>query len=268
MTDIRTTNAALIADWLAWLASGNLSPNTLRNRRYSLGTFARDHDLTAITTDQIVDYLASRPGGAWSRSGHLAALKSYCRWAHAVGHLPDDPAAIMRSVRTHERTRPRLPGSVLDRALLLSDDTTRLALLLGAYAGLRREEIATFHSSCIRGDALVIVGKGSKERTIPMHPRLRPFCDELLAHPGWAFPSHVRPGCHVTPETIQRMVTRALGEPWRTHDLRRLAATRWYDACLDLRAVQELLGHADPATTAKYVQANRDSMRAAVLAVA
>lgn len=263
-----TRNDELMADWLDWLASGNLSPNTVRNRRYTLASFAADRDLTTATTADILDHLRALPGGAWSRSGHLAAIKSFYKYASAVGAVDHDPAAIVKSVRTHDRSRPLLPSGALDRALLLADDRTRLALLLGAYAGLRREEIATFHSTCIRGDALVIVGKGSKERRIPMHPRLRPFCDELRAHPGWAFPSHVKPGEHVTPETIQRMVTKALGEPWRTHDLRRLAATRWYDATHDLRAVQELLGHADPATTSRYVRPNDAAMTRAVLAVA
>lgn len=263
-----TRNAALIHDWLEWLKSGNLSPATIRNRKYTIGAYAAGVDLTKATTADVLAHLQSLTGSAWQRAGHLAAIKSFHHWCHATGNCETNPAAIVRSIRTHERSRPLLPGGVLDRALLLSDDRTRFALLLGAYAGLRREEIATFHSSCVRGDVLVIVGKGSKERRIPMHPRLRPFCDELRAHPGWAFPSHVKPGEHVTPETIQRMVTKALGEPWRTHDLRRLAATRWYDATHDLRAVQELLGHADPVTTSRYVRPNDDAMRTAVLAVA
>jgi len=262
------TNAQLTAAWLDWLASGNLSPNTIRNRRYTLGTFARDRDLLAVTTDDILDHLRSLTGSPWQRAGHLSAIKSFYHFAVGMGYLDHNPAAMVRSVKTHERSRPALSSGHLDRAILLADDRTRLALLLGSRAGLRREEIATFSSDCIDGDDLVIVGKGSKERRIPMHPRLRPYCDDLLAHHGWAFPSHVKPGQHVTPETIQRLVTRALGEPYSTHDLRRYAATRWYDATHDLRAVQQLLGHADPVTTSRYVRPNEDSMRAAVLAVA
>jgi integrase len=261
-------NERLVAAWLDWLASGNLSPNTIRNRRYTIGTFAATVDLATATTDDILAHLDALDGGAWSRSGHLAAIRSFYFWMHGMGHRADNPAGMIRSVKVHERTRPALPKGTLDRAILLADDRTRLALLLGSRAGLRREEIATFHSSCIRGDSLVIVGKGSKERRIPMHPALREPCDELRTHPGWAFPSHVLPGRHVTPETIQRLVTKALGEPWRTHDLRRYFATRAYDATRDLRAVQLLLGHADPMTTARYVHANDDSMTAAVLAVA
>lgn len=258
-----------MASWLDWLTAGNLSPATIRNRRYTLASFAKGVDLTAATTDDVLAHLQALPGGAWSKAGHLAAIKSFYHWCHGTGACPTNPAAMVRSIKTHDRTHPRLSKGAIDRAILLApNDQVRLALLLGAYAGLRRAEIAAFHSSNVRGDHLVIVGKGSKERSIYIHPRLRPYCDDLLAHPGWAFPSHVWPGRHVTPETIQRMVTKALGEPWTTHDLRRWAATSWYDATKDLRAVQELLGHADPATTAKYVAANDDAMRAAVLAVA
>ena len=266
---IGADSTALIAGWLGWMESGNLSPNTLRLRRYVLQRFAARYDLRTASTQDILDYLAGLTGGAWSKASNLSAVRSFYHWMTGMGLRADNPSLMIRSVRTHDRTKPRLPKKVLDRALLLArDDRTRFALLLGSRAGLRREEIATFHSSCIRGNSLVIVGKGAKERTIPMHPDLRPYCDELLAHPGWAFPSHVIPGQHVTPETIQRMVTRALGEPWRTHDLRRYFATAAYDATRDLRAVQELLGHADPATTSKYVSPNVDAMTAAVLSVA
>lgn len=268
MTRAIGADADLITGWLDWLASGNLSPKTIRNRRYTIARFARGRDLAAVTTQDILDYLDSLTTGAWSRAGHLAAIRSFYHYAHGMGLVPANPAAMVRSIKVHGRSRPQLPKGVLDHAILLADDRTRLALLLGSRAGLRREEIASVHSSCVRGDFLVIVGKGSKERRIPIHPLLRPALAELVAHPGWAFPSHVLPGQHVTPETIQKWVSRALGDPWSTHDLRRYFATRAYAATHDLRAVQELLGHADPSTTARYVHVGDEAMVACVLAVA
>lgn len=265
---MRRVNQQLIDGWLDWLATGNLSPATIRNRKYALAALARDLPLPEATTTDIVNHLAALPGGAWSKSGHLAAIRSFYRWANGTGACPTNPTLLIRSIKTHDRTRPTLPGDVLERALDTAPPRTRLMLMLGAFAGMRRAEIAAFHSSCIRGDVLVIVGKGSKERRIPIHPRLDAELDDLRAHPGWAFPSHYLPGHHITPESVQRAVTKALGEPWRTHDLRRWFATRAYDGTRDLRAVQELLGHADPATTSKYVAANADAMAAAVRSVA
>jgi integrase len=261
-------NDDVLTAWLAWLEAGEVTASTLRNRRYTLGTFARGHDLLTATAADVAAHMDGLPGGAYSRAGHLAALRSFYFWCQGSGLRPDDPTAIMRSVRVHAEPKDPCPRGRLDRALILSKPDVRFMLLLGSRAGLRREEIATLHSTCVHGRTLVIVGKGRKQRRIPVHPSLRPHLDDLVRHPGWAFPSHVKPGQHVTPETIQRRVTAALGGGWTTHSLRRRAATDWYNATNDLRAVQELLGHSDPSTTARYVHADTDRMTAAVLAVA
>lgn len=260
------TNEELEEDWLDWLRAGNLSPNTIRNRKYTLATFAATHELTTATTQDVLDHLRTRHGGAWSRAGHLAALRSFYRYGVGMGLVEHDPTAMIRSIKVQAKPPEPVPRSVLDRAILLSDPRTRFMLLLGSRAGLRREEIATLHSSNVTPTHLVIVGKGDKQRRIPIHPDLRPYLDELT--PGWAFPSHVLPGHHISPETVQRAVTKAMGGEYTTHALRRYFATSAYRATKDLRTVQALLGHSDPMTTARYVQADDDAMTAAVLAVA
>lgn len=60
----------------------------------------------------------------------------------------------------------------------------------------------------------------------------------------------------------------ALGDGWTTHSLRHRFATQAYRATRDIRAVQQLLGHSSPTTTARYVLVDEDSLAAAVLAVA
>lgn len=268
MTHTRSTE--LIDGWIDWLESGNLSPNTVRNRRYTMGTFLRQYpDLQAVTLADIQTHLASLAGGAQCRVGHLAALRSFYKWAHLSGHVDHNPTALSRSIRVPEKQMPPCPKKVLDRALLLTCDyDAKFMLLLGSRAGLRREEIATFSAACVGANHLTIMGKGSKQRRIPIHPDLRPYCDELVRTGGWAFVSHVLPGCHVVPDTVARAVNDALGGPWTTHSLRRYFATSAYRATRDLRSVQALLGHSSPTTTAKYIAAEDDAMTAAVLAVA
>ena len=266
--NLTTDDAELITAFLDWMAAGQLSPNTVRNRKYLLHAFAARYGLTTATPDDVQAHLAGLRSAA-SMSSHLAALRTFYRWGIASGRLDDDPTVLVHRIRVPHRDKEPVPKVVLDRALALhADEETRFALLLGARAGLRREEIATFSDRCIMGEYLVIIGKGNKQRRIYAHPELRPYLDDLQRSPGWAFPSSRMPGCHVTPETIQRRVTAALGEPWTTHSLRRRFAYDAYRATRDLRAVQELLGHADPATTAIYCRADEDTMRAAVLAVA
>ena len=257
----------MISAFLDWLTAGHLSPNTVRNRRYLVSAFASRHPLATAMTEDVQAHLASRRSAS-SMSSHLAALRSFYRWANASGRLDRDPTALVRSIRVPVRDMEPVPKDVLDRALRQADERTRFMLLLGARAGLRREEIATFHTGCIGRDYITVIGKGSKQRRIPTHPDLLPYLDELQRWPGWAFPSSRMPGCHVTAETIQKRVSAALGAPWTTHSLRRRFATSAYRATGDIVAVSHLLGHSDTAVTARYVRADDDAMRRAVLAVA
>jgi integrase len=140
----------------------------------------------------------------------------------------------------------------------------RLAVLLGARAGLRRAEIRGLHQRDISETHLTVTGKGGKTRRIPIHPDLR---GPLRAVEGWAFPSSQRPGEHLSSQRMAEIIDSAIG-PWTAHSLRRRFATSAYDGSGDIRAVQELLGHASPTTTSLYVRANESRMEAAVLAVA
>lgn len=127
-------------------------------------------------------------------------------------------------------------------------------LLLAALAGLRRSEIAKVHTQDIRRDAfgagmLRVRGKGDKEREIPIHPALMVLLDRL--EPGcWAFPGQI--DGHVSPDWVGTVIRRRLGGGWTAHTLRHSFASRAYAVERDLRAVQELLGHSKPETTAIY----------------
>ena len=72
----------------------------------------------------------------------------------------------------------------------------------------------------------------------------------------------------MSPGTIARWVSAALGEGWTAHSLRRRLATRAYRSQHDIRAVQQILGHANISTTQIYVHADEDSLTAAIRAVA
>ena len=254
----------LISAWLTWLAGGNTAESTLRVRRYALHAFARRYDLESATTEDVQDYLASLPGGPWSRSSHLSALRGFYRWGCLSGVLPHDPTQLVHGIRVPAGEPRPVPEVVLQRAIAVADDGVRLMLLLGAYEGLRRAEIAAFHSSCVTDTHLVICGKGSRTRLIPVHPRVRP----MLGFRGYAFPSHRIPGAPVCPDTIGAMAKAALGQPYTCHTLRHRYATALYAACHDIVVCQRCLGHSNVATTMRYVGMGRDADVTAVLAVA
>ena len=169
-------------------------------------------------------------------------------------------------------------------ALHDADDRTRLAICLAVYAGLRCMEIASLHTSHVSPPHLVIVGKGGEQRLVPLDPR-GDLALELTAElerrrrgqhgTGWSgpyvtghgylFPSQRHPG-PITPNAIGRIVSAALPVGWTTHTLRHRFATDAYAGERDLLAVQQLLGHARPETTAIYAQAPDGALMAGVVA--
>ena len=155
------------------------------------------------------------------------------------------------------------PDAVIGLALEFADDETRLMLMLGALAGLRRAEIAGVHSDHVTAEGLRVFGKGRKWRLVPLVPELR---WELERVDGWAFPSTARPGRPVTADYVADRIEKVLPRPWTCHTLRHRWATRAYQATHDIRAVQEILGHASVATTQRYTAVAADQLRATVMA--
>lgn len=126
----------------------------------------------------------------------------------------------------------------------------------------------------VLSDQVKVRGKGRKERLVPMGSRasraLRRYLDERedLARLPRADRQAVflgRGGRRLTPRTVQRIVHRALdavgAEGLRTHSLRHTFATHLLDAGADLRAVQELLGHASLSTTQIYTHTSVERLK-------
>lgn len=154
-----------------------------------------------------------------------------------------------------------------------------VAVLLGLYAGLRRSEIASLRWADVGADGWVrVVGKGA-ERSVPLHPAAADALGALRAlssppPPGGPQRARVFAGARgpaVNPTTVwtwTRQLAAEAGVPGvTTHVLRHTALTAALEASRDLRAVQELAGHARPETTAGYTRAGPDRLRAAALAV-
>jgi site-specific recombinase XerD len=265
MRDSNSVSAGLVAAWVVWLAGANLSENTLKIRRMLALVYCDHLDPLTSTPAQLSHFLATRPGHSWSKSGYLSTLRGFHRWLYLNGHRDDDPTISLPAIRTPRPVPHPCPEDVLARALEDAGDEVRLMLLLGAYAGLRRSEIAKVHAGDVRGDMLTVTGKGNVTRRIPIHPRLE---EPLAAVTGWAFPSHRNLGERLSSHTVGQRMKDALGGGWTAHSCRHAFATRVYAATRDLRAVQALLGHASPATTSGYVGIDDRAMRAAIHAVA
>lgn len=260
-------------------ADAGHSPATIRLR---LSYLRRVPNLATATTAGLVDWLAGA-GADWSpqsRASAKAALRSFYGWALIAGVRADDPSRRLHKTRVPAGVPHPCSDDVLAAALLVANDRTRLMISLGAYAGLRRAEIAGLRWRDQRDGSLWIVGKGGRERRVPVGPQLG---DQLAAErarrrlggfgTGWrsadpttpyVFPG--RTGGPVQPNSVGQLLARTLGDGWTAHSLRHRFGTRAYSAHRDLVAVQKLLGHQSVTTTTIYAAAPDDAAWQAVLA--
>ena len=278
----------LIRAWLASLAhERRLSPHTLRaygdDAQRFLGFFAfhrggavtlcalqglRPADLRAFLTARRAEGL-----GARGVQRALAGLRSFYRYLERE-NLAD--GAALRSVRSPKlpRTLPR-PLSETDAARTIDEagqdeepwiaarNAALITLLYGT--GLRiSEALSLKRGDAPLGETLTILGKGSKERAVPVilavreavdrYAQIRPFDSGAT---GALFLS--RRGKPMSPREAQALMQRLrgrLGLPASAtpHALRHSFATHLLTNGGDLRSVQELLGHASLSTTQKYTE--------------
>lgn len=249
-------------EYASWLRAGNLSEATIRLRLHHLERFSRRYDLDSATPEQIIEWLDNPDWKPATKLSTRASLRSYYRWAIEAGRLTADPTAKTRTIKMPPRAIKEAPREALLEALERVEARDRLAIMLAAYAGLRRAEIANLHADQIGERMLTIVGKGSKERRVPIHPLLEEQLREVKARGGYAFPNV--DGGPITADAMGRRIARALPGKWSAHSLRHYYAGNVYRASHDIRAVQQLLGHSSIATTQIYTHIDDDDLHRAV----
>jgi integrase/recombinase XerD len=140
----------------------------------------------------------------------------------------------------------------------------RAALMTAYGAGLRVSEVVRLKISDIDSQRNLIrveQGKGKKDRYAMLSPRLLKAMRawwRVERSPDWLFPGS-RPGCHMDAKMLQLVCRQAaelagIAKRVRVHTLRHSFATHLLDQGVDLRIIQELLGHANIDTTARYAQ--------------
>lgn len=252
------------AGYLEHLQAGGASAATLRLRRHYLKHLAR-HVGTGpwdATPAMLVAFLARPDWAPETRKSARSAVRGFYRWAEDGGRVELDPARRMPSVRVPAGAPRPAPEQVVAEALRLANPRERVMVMLGAYAGMRCGEISRVHSRDLTAEGLRVRGKGGGTRVIPIQPAL---VQALRALPiGWAFPGQI--DGHLAPASVSVTIKALVGEGWSAHALRHRFASRAYAGTRDLRAVQILLGHSKPETTARYTLVPEESLIAAVRA--
>lgn len=261
-----------LEQWTAWMRAAGRPETTIGLRVYHVRRVMAAIDVSPweITAEDLVRFLADQVWAAETRRSYRASLRAFYAWGQACGRRPDSPAHLLPPI-TVPRGVPRpTPNELYRAALSAAGPRERLMVLLAAVCGLRRGEIARARREDVEPDllgySLRVHGKGGHVRSVPLPDALA--AQLLSAPPGWLFPSSRSDGGHLTAHHVGVLVSRLLPEGWTCHTLRHRCATVAYASTRDLRAVQELLGHAKPETTARYTQVPVDAIRAAVRAAA
>jgi len=268
-------------------ARKNISPHTERGYLSDLEQFADffgDREISSLDHRALREYLAFLHALKIKKSSiarKLSAVRAFFRHLHREGIISHNPAKL---VSTPKREK-RLPAVLsVDDALRLMDAPRRDPAGDAAHALRDCAVIETLYSTGIRASELVgidradisttdrlvrIRGKGRKERIVPIGGTALSAIEEYLAHTGAAHDTaavFTNPsGNRLTVRSVQRILEnyrKRLGLTRRAtpHTLRHSFATHLLESGADLRAIQELLGHASLSTTQRYTHVNLDML--------
>lgn len=295
------TVGELVEKYLAAMAyEKGSSPHTLRAYERELRSFAAYVAKTlgagaapgAIEHQKIRGYLSELYGRGLSKASvarALAAIRSWFKWLARHGYVPQNPAALVATPKLPKHL-PRVPtieemNRVVDSVSAAGEDEgaawperDRVILELLYGCGIRNAELVGLNLRDLHwaNDAILVRGKGRKERYVPMGyaaaQALRvylPLREGKLAarkaggsrldHDALLLNSRLRGTGRLTTRSVGRIVKQiavAHGLPAdvHPHTLRHAFGTHMLEEGADLRAIQELLGHERLSTTQRYTQ--------------
>jgi integrase/recombinase XerD len=270
-----SSDRALVDRFLDMLAAeAGASPNTLAAYRNDLEKAAEDlgSDLGKASRDSLAQL-----GQKWAKlaastvARRSSALRRFYRFLVDDGLRADDPSSALPQPKL-QRPLPKVLGeadvesmfaAVGDKAAsgepLAQRNLALLELLYGS--GLRATEVVSLPRGAVRPGQpfLILRGKGSKERLVPISSRaemaVKAWLDNVPASTPWLFPGGKK---HISRvrlfQLVREMAADAGIAPERIspHVLRHAFATHLLSGGADLRVLQALLGHADIATTQIY----------------
>ena len=240
-------------------------------------------DLKTVTLSFLYEYMyyisSVRKNSGNSRARKVSSIKTFFKYMSTKsGLLSENPAKDLDA--------PKLPSSLpkylsLDESIHLLDsidgefkirDYCIITLFLNC--GLRLSELVGINISDIKNDSLTVIGKGNKERTVYLNSACKHSIDEYLK---------IRPHENVkdrdalflskqkrriSTKMVQVIVKKSLEnagldtKKYSTHKLRHTAATLMYKhGNVDVRALQEILGHKQLSTTQIYTHVDSEQLR-------
>jgi integrase/recombinase XerD len=265
------------------------SPNTLLAYERDIVDFLNFHELRSgklsrVNRRDVNRYLAelrARRNATSTLLRKISSVKGFYDWLQTQGVLRENPIALL-DLPKRRKTLPRIlsiteVSRLLSHPKLTLQDKVMVELLYAC--GLRVSELTslTVRAIDIPGGYLRIMGKGDKERLIPLGDVSVMMVKHYISETGLTGQDHLlphldeelRPLTHIEPlnrrEVWQRVrdLKHIVGRDISPHTFRHSFATHLLENGADLRVVQELLGHSDISTTQIYTQISKRHIQAA-----
>ena len=287
----RNTVESYLADlkgFFGFLANDRNASSVMRNELKDKDNESLDssrithHASRPFTRDDIVGYVGSLRDGGYSAASicrFVSSVKGLCKYLIVEKVIADDPTETLKTPRQWDRLPKALSTDdirkLLDTELksaVFVRDSAMLELLYSS--GLRVSEIISIKINDVSFESgfLRVIGKGSKERIVPMNrraaERIKRYMQEL--RPGLLKNSqspYLFLSNRGAPMTRQRFwqALKKLGDgagiKLTPHTIRHTFATHLLDGGADLRSVQKMLGHSDISTTQIYTRVSADRIK-------
>jgi len=279
----RTAVEKFITKFLYSLRQRNASVHTVKAYTQDLKNFAAYvgsrtwESIDHLTIRGFLSHLYEKGLDKASVARALAAVRSFYRWLAQEGVVEQNPAALVSTpklpkklprVPTIEEMNTVLDGEMPEVASFPERDRIMFELLYGC--GIRNSELTGINLDDIRlsSEAILIRGKGKKERYVPFGDSVRtalaiylPVRQQVLAERKKSTTALLinQRGGRLTTRSVGRIikkvaVAKGLSPDVHPHTLRHAFGTHMLEEGADLRSIQEMLGHERLSTTQRYTQ--------------
>ncbi len=254
------------------------SLHTLRNYRLDLSRFSLFMDATtpiaSIKRSHIRQYLSFLHEKGLSKrtvARHLASLRSLFRHGQKQQWIQEDPMALMENPKVNKTIPSTLTYPQIERLLNQPDPSTlfgmrdKTILELFYSSGIRLSELVGLNRQDIDTDPcwMSIRGKGRKERVVPITPQAAHWIIQYTSHIEYPRDSSAlflnKWGSRISGRSVDRLFKKYLHMSGLVgsitpHSIRHTIATHWLENNMNLKVIQEILGHSSPSTTTLYAK--------------
>jgi integrase len=275
------TGESIIACYIKQLTRLGLAEGTktvYTGRLRALAHWLQEHagcDLLQADDEDLLGWRDSLTVADRSVESYVAAVRGFYRWAREKRYIDASPADNIPVPKKGRRYPRPIGENDLEHAIDCAGDRVRPWLVLAAYAGLRCCEIARLRREDVLETAptpaLVVLGKGDKERIVAFGPYIWSHIRVGLPSRGWLYTRFDGKPGPVSAKRVSEIGNehlRACGLHETMHQLRHRFGTIGYnEGGMDIIALQEVMGHSSVETTRLYAAHSPAAAAAIVLAV-